>query len=169
MTHPLRVLWLLPLLAACSGSEIVGLHLAVQADGSATLTARALVEAGTPGPAEVIGKGVTWGKRAALVYSQGAVPKLEDLRFSDDSLRIKPRMDANKITVAIERGPTSGWVAGLVPEKAKRRELALVYDPLAPSLFMLEAFSAKELGVEPEAIRAGIAAVGTALGTAEAA
>jgi hypothetical protein len=130
MIHPLRVLWLLPLLTACSGSEIVGLHLAVQADGSATLTARALVESGTPGPAEVIGKGVTWGKRAALVYSQGAVTKLEDLRFSDDSLRIKPRMDANKITVAIERSPTAGWVAGLVPDKAKRRELALVYDPL---------------------------------------
>jgi len=39
-----------------------------------------------------------------------------------------------------------------------RRTLTLVYDPLAPSLFMLEAFSAEELGVEPEAIRAGIAA-----------
>lgn len=130
MTHCPRVLWLLPLLAACTGSEIVGLHLAVQADGTATLTARALVETGTPGPAEVVVKGATWGKRAALVYSQGTVTKLEDLRFGDESLRIKPRMDANKVTVTIERGATAGWVAALVPEKAKRRELATVYDPL---------------------------------------
>jgi len=30
-----------------------------------------------------------------------------------------------------------------------RRTLTLVYDPLAPSLFMLEAFGADELGVDP--------------------
>jgi superfamily I DNA/RNA helicase len=41
-----------------------------------------------------------------------------------------------------------------------RHTLTLVYDPLAPSLFMLEAFSAEELGVEPVAIQAGIAAAG---------
>jgi ATP-dependent DNA helicase UvrD/PcrA len=50
-----------------------------------------------------------------------------------------------------------------------RRTLTLAYDPLAPSLFMLEAFSAEELGVEPDAIRAGVDAVGAALAAAEAA
>ena len=49
-----------------------------------------------------------------------------------------------------------------------RRTLTLVYDPLAPSLFMLEAFGADELGVEPDAVRAGIAAAGPALAAAEA-
>jgi superfamily I DNA/RNA helicase len=32
-----------------------------------------------------------------------------------------------------------------------RKSLTLVYDPLAPSQFMLEAFSAAELGVEAAA------------------
>ena len=49
-----------------------------------------------------------------------------------------------------------------------RRTLTLVYDPLAPSLFMLEAFGADELGVEPDAVRAGVAAAGDALAAAEA-
>jgi len=49
-----------------------------------------------------------------------------------------------------------------------RRTLTLVYDPLAPSLFMLEAFGADELGVEPDAVRAGVAAAGPALAAAEA-
>jgi superfamily I DNA/RNA helicase len=31
-----------------------------------------------------------------------------------------------------------------------RRSLTLVYDPAAPSPFLLEAFSPEELGVEPE-------------------
>jgi hypothetical protein len=43
-----------------------------------------------------------------------------------------------------------------------RRTLTLVYDPLAPSLFMLEAFGADELGVEPDAVRAGVAAAAVA-------
>jgi ATP-dependent DNA helicase UvrD/PcrA len=50
-----------------------------------------------------------------------------------------------------------------------RRTLTLVYDPLAPSLFMLEAFGVDELGVEPDAVRAGIAAAGSAEGAADAA
>lgn len=124
------VLWLLPALASCSGSEIVGLHIAVQADGGATITARALMEAPTPSQAETVAKGVAWGKRAALVYSQGAVTRLADLRFGDDSLQVLERIDANKLTVRIQRSPTAGWVAALVPDKGKRRELALVYDPL---------------------------------------
>ena len=49
-----------------------------------------------------------------------------------------------------------------------RRTLTLVYDPLAPSLFMLEAFGADELGVESDAMRAGVAAAGPALAAAEA-
>ncbi len=130
MSKPASLLCLLPLLAGCSGSEIVGLHIAVQPDGSAAITARALVESPTPSPAEVVGKGVVWGKRAALVYSQGAVTKLADLRFGDDSLQISERIDANKVTVRLQRSPTAGWVAALVPDKGKRRELALVYDPL---------------------------------------
>ncbi len=129
----MRTLALLPVLlalVACSGSEIVGLHIALQPDGSASITARALTESPTPSPAEVTSKGALWGKRAALVHSQGTVQKLADLRFGDDSLVIKPHLDANKVTVRIERGATVGWVTALVPDKQTRRDLALVYDPL---------------------------------------
>ncbi|MFL5776610.1 MAG: 3'-5' exonuclease, partial [Chloroflexota bacterium] len=38
------------------------------------------------------------------------------------------------------------------------RSLTLVYDPLAPSAFMLEAFTAEELGVDPDAVAAAAAA-----------
>jgi hypothetical protein len=123
-------LWLLLLLPACSGSEIVGLHLHLQPDGGATITARALVANPAPSAAEAAGKGVAWGKRAALVHTQGSVAKLAELRFGDDSLQFVPRLDANKITVRIQRSPTAGWVAALVPDKNTRRELALVHDPL---------------------------------------
>ncbi|MBL8754043.1 MAG: hypothetical protein JNK15_12155 [Planctomycetes bacterium] len=121
---------LLSALAACSGSELVGLHVALQPDGSAAITARVLAESPTPSPAEVTGKGALWGKRAALVYTQGAVQKLQDLRFGDDSLTIRPFLDANKLTVRLERGATVGWVTAFVPDKVTRQSLAQVYDPL---------------------------------------
>jgi hypothetical protein len=129
MPLPRLLLWLLPCFAACSGNEIVGLHLRLQPDGSADLTARALVASPTPSPAEVTGKGVNWGLRAALVHSQGAVAKLADLRFGDDALQFTPRMDANKLTVRIERSATAGWVTALAPDKRTREQLAPVVDP----------------------------------------
>jgi hypothetical protein len=124
------LLWLLPCLAACSGNEIVGLHLRLQPDGSADLTARSLSASSTPSPAEVVGTGVNWGLRAALVHTQGSVPKLADLRFGDDALQFTPRMDANKLTVRIQRSATAGWVAALAPDKRTREQLAPVVDPL---------------------------------------
>lgn len=118
------------MLPACSGSELVGLHLAVQRDGTAVVTVRALVEAAPPSPAEVVAKGATFARRAALVYSQGTVADLAALQFGDDSLQIVPRLDAGKITVRLQRRPTAAWVGALVPDRSKRRELAAVYDPL---------------------------------------
>ncbi len=130
MKKPLAPLWLLPLLAACSGNEIVGLHLHLQPDGGASLTTKALVATAAPSPAEGVARGVAWGKRAALVHSQGTVGTLADLRFGDDTLQFLPRLDANKLTVRLQRSATAGWVAALVPDKNTRRELALVHDPL---------------------------------------
>lgn len=120
---------LLPCLAACSGNEVLGLHLRLQPDGAADVTARALVPTTAPSPAEAASKGVVWSQRAALVHSQGSVAKLADLRFGDDSLQIVPHMDANKVTVRIARSATAGWVAALAPDKRTREQLASVYDP----------------------------------------
>lgn len=132
MLAPSRSYLLLALLAlaGCSGNELVGLHLQLHPDGGASLTARALVANPAPSPAEAAGKGVVFGRRAAVVHSQGTVPRLGELRFGDDSLQFVPRIDAAKLTVRIARNPTAGWVAALVPDKATRRELALVHDPL---------------------------------------
>lgn len=122
-------LWLLPCFAACSGNEIVGLHVRLHPDGAADVTARALVASPAPSPAETAAKGITWNQRAALVHSQGAAAKLADVRFGDDALQFVPRMDANKLTVRIARSATAGWVAALAPDKRTRGELAGVYDP----------------------------------------
>jgi hypothetical protein len=132
----MRTLALVPFLllllavAGCTGNEIVGLHVAVQPDGSAAITAKALTDSTAPSPAELHAKGVVWGKRAALVHTQGVVQKLEDLRFGDDSFVIKPKLDAQKITVVLQRGEKVGWLDALVPDKQTRRDLAVVYDPL---------------------------------------
>lgn len=120
---------LLSCLAACSGSEIVGLHVRLHPDGGADVTARALVAAAAPGTAEAAAKGVTWSQRAALAYSQGSAAKLADVRLGDDSLQFVPRMDANKLTVRLQRRADAGWVAALVPDKRTREQLASVYDP----------------------------------------
>jgi len=129
MTKAALSLWLLLCLCACSSGELVGLHVALQADGTATITARALVESPTPSPAEVVGKGVTWNRRAALVYSQGSVANLKDLSFGDDSLVVRERLDAQKLTVMVRPGPTAAWVNCLVPEKSRQQELTTLYDP----------------------------------------
>jgi hypothetical protein len=120
---------LLSCLAACSGSEIVGLHVRVHPDGGADVTARALVATPPSGPVEAAAKGVAWSQRAALVYSQGAATKLADVRLGDDSLQFVPRMDANKVTVRLQRRADAGWVAALAPDKRTREQLASVYDP----------------------------------------
>lgn len=122
-------LWLLPCLAACSGNEVIGVHVRLHPDGGADVTARALVAAPAPSPAETAAKGVAWNQRAALVYSQGVAAKLADLRIGDDSLQFLPRMDANKVTVRIARSAAAGWIAALAPDKRSREQLAGVYDP----------------------------------------
>lgn len=117
--------------AACSGNEIVGIHIALQKEGPALVTTRALVDGPQPSPIEVIATGASWSKRAALVHSRGEVAKLEDLRFADDSLKFSPRLDAEPRTlrVRLQRGATAGWVRALTPVQSKRRELAAIYDP----------------------------------------
>jgi hypothetical protein len=127
----LPALLLLLALTACTGGEIVGIYIAVQPDGSGTITARALVESPAQSPAETAAaKGITWTKRAALVYAQGALGKLDELSFGDTSLSIESRLDARKITVRLTRSKDAAWVKALVPEKKVRRDLATVYDPL---------------------------------------
>ena len=66
--------------AACSGNEIVGIHISLQKEGPATVITRALVESTQASPIEVVATGATWTKRASIVHSRGEVQKLEDTR-----------------------------------------------------------------------------------------
>ena len=120
------------LFAACSGNEIVGIHIALQKDGPAVVTTRALVDSPQASPIEVTTGGANWSKRASLVYSRGEVAKLEELKFGEDGgLKFFPRLDAEPRTlrVRVQRGASAGWLRALTPQQGKRRELAQIYDP----------------------------------------
>ncbi len=121
----------LSLLASCSPSELVGIHVALAKDGSATVTTRALVEAPAPSPVEVLAKGANWTARAALVHSRGQTKNLAELDLADGSIKFQPRLDGEpaSLRVTIQRGPNAGWVKALVPSRDARRAIANVYDP----------------------------------------
>lgn len=121
----------LSLLTSCSSSELVGIHVALAKDGSATVTTRSLVEAPQASPVEVLAKGVNWSARAALVHSRGQTRSLAELDLGDGSIKFQPRLDAEpaSLRVTIQRGPNAGWVKALVPARDARRAIATVYDP----------------------------------------
>lgn len=126
--------WLLPMLlatTACSGGELVGIHIDLGKDGSGTVTVRSLVESTTPGPAEARSQGAEWKARASLQCSQGKFQQLQDLKIGDGGLRFSPRLgeDQPHLRVFVPRGPASEWVKALVPNQTTRRAMAKVYDP----------------------------------------
>ena len=118
-------------LAACSGGELVGIHISLNKDGSGLVTTRSLVEPTAPGPAEARTQGVTWQSRASLVAVQGKFDKLGDLKFGGEGLRFSPRLgdDQPHLRIYLQRGPTAEWFKTLVPDQAQRRAMAKVYDP----------------------------------------
>ena len=120
------------LFAACSDSELVGIHLKIAKDGSGTLTVRALQSSTTPGPGEMRAQGVQWQARAFLVSSQGAFHQVDDIAFGKDELRFKSGSktdDMPHLRVYVKRHPDLAWVQSLVPDQATRRDLARVHDP----------------------------------------
>ena len=126
------VLGLCSLFAACSDSELVGIHLKIAKDGSGTLTVRALQSSTTPGPGEQRAQGVQWQARAFLVSSQGAFRQVGEVSFGKDELRFKMETkedDMPHLRVRLKRQPGLSWVESLVPEQAVRRDLARVHDP----------------------------------------
>lgn len=122
---------LLVLFAACSGSELVGVHVALQKDGSGLVTIRALVESTGQSPAEVRSQGVAWTTRASLVCSQGTFQQIQDLKLGDGGLRFVSQLgdDRPALRIYVQRGPAAAWVRSLVPEQQVRRVMAKVYDP----------------------------------------
>lgn len=121
------------LLAACSGGELVGVHIDLQKDGSGKVTTRALV-AGRAEAAEMRATGVTWNGTATLVSRQGTFAKIHELglggatnqgmRFSTPGADDRP-----SLRVFLQRGPDAGWVTELVPDETERKAMAQIYDP----------------------------------------
>lgn len=124
------LLWGLTLFAACSDTELVGIHITLQKDGSGVLTARALQATNVPGSAEARVRGVQWQMRANLASSQGAFSSLGQLEFGEDEVRFVASNDElPRLRVVLKRKKDLAWVSTLVPDEATRKTLAKVHDP----------------------------------------
>jgi hypothetical protein len=118
------------LLASCSDAELVGIHIALQKDGSGTMTARALQATAVPGPAESRAKGIEWQVRANLVSSQGTFASLASVELGDREVRfLQSNEDMPRLRVVLQRKKDLAWVKTLVPDEATRKSLAKVHDP----------------------------------------
>ncbi len=136
MTLPPSLRWPLPalalaVLAACSGGEVVGVHLRLDKDGSGLLTTRALVQPREDSSGEVRVSGVTWTGRAALVCRQGRFQRIQDVALAGGGVRFSTpgSDDRPSLRIYLQRGPAAEWVRALVPDEATRRAMASVYDP----------------------------------------
>lgn len=133
MNNPLCTVltFLCLLLTACSGGELVGIHLTLAKDGSGTVTTRSLVEPSAALAAEASATGVTWTARASVHASQGSFRSLDQLKFGGGGLHFATNLDGDlpSVRVYIPRGPAAAWVKSLAPARGIRRKLAKVYDP----------------------------------------
>jgi hypothetical protein len=119
------------LLCACSGNELVGVHIALAKDGSGVLTTRSLLDPRTASPTEARAQGVTWGARAALHCVQGRFQQLANVRLGDGGLRFSASLgdEMPRLRTYVQRGVTAEWMRALVPDQVARRAMAKVYDP----------------------------------------
>ncbi|MCR9248022.1 MAG: hypothetical protein NXI31_23570 [bacterium] len=130
------VLVLTLLLTACSGDELVGVHIKLEQDGKGTLTTRALTTP-DPGRAEAATKGATFTARASLVASQGQFIRLDDVKLGGaNGLRFAAKLgdDQPSVRVYVPRGPEQQWIQALVPDRETRHKMAEVYDPTGKTL-----------------------------------
>ena len=124
-------LLLLPLLCACGGGELVGVHVALGADGAGTVTVRALAPSTTAPKAAAAARGAQWKVHAQLVSSQGSFQKIQELDLGDGGITFSPQLGGDRpgLRVRIRRGADAAWVSQLTPERAQRQALASAYDP----------------------------------------
>ncbi|MFT4511730.1 MAG: hypothetical protein ACI91B_000411 [Planctomycetota bacterium] len=130
-TSSILSLLLLTSLCACSGGELVGVHLTLDADGSGTMTTRALMPIAKATDAENRAKGVNWTIRAGLVSSQGTFSEVGTVTLGDGEVTFSPQLDGDRpgLRVNIQRGPGAKWIETLVPDQKTRKEMAKAYDP----------------------------------------
>lgn len=119
------------LLTACSGGELVGIHVNLEKDGSGQFTTRALVAPKGEAASEGRSSGVQWASRAAVVSRQGRFTRIQDVTLGGTGLRFSAvgSEDRPSLRIYVQRAPDAEWVRSLVPDEATRRSLARVYDP----------------------------------------
>ncbi|HEB54536.1 MAG TPA: hypothetical protein ENI87_14890 [bacterium] len=119
------------LFTACSGGELVGVHIDLAADGSGTLTLRSLAPADSATAAETRTHGADWTVRGALVSSQGTFSRIAQVTLGDGEVTFAPQLDGDRpgLRVTLTRGPDAKWIAALTPPRQQRRRLAGAYDP----------------------------------------
>lgn len=122
---------LVSLLAACSGDELVGVHVKLDANGSGTITTRALMPVTQATAAETNAKGVAWKIRAGLISSQGTFDQIGGVTLGDGDVTFSPQLDNDRpgLRVTLKRGPECNWVKQLVPGLEQRKQFAGAYDP----------------------------------------
>jgi hypothetical protein len=124
-TRSISLLLLLSALAACRGSDVVGVHLRIVDGGPAVLTTRSLLVQEEPGPVEALAEGVAWRARARLVCSRGEVADLKALRLAGITFEPGP----GRLRVTIPCGPETSWVEKFAPPADARLAALEVYDP----------------------------------------
>lgn len=122
---------LVSLLSACSGDELVGVHVKLEQSGAGTITTRALMPVAKAVDAETDAKGVHWSLRAGLIASQGQFDQIGAVTLGDGEVTFSPQLTGDRpgLRVTFQRGPKCKWVAPLAPGKASRKEMAKAYDP----------------------------------------
>tara|TARA_R110002072_G_scaffold299403_5_gene474937 strand:+ start:21856 stop:22458 length:603 start_codon:yes stop_codon:yes gene_type:complete len=152
-TNSLLSLLLLSSLCACSGSELVGVHVKLAADGSGTITTRALMPIDKATDAENRSKGVNWTIRAGLTSSQGTFSEVGTVTLGDGEVTFSPQLEGDRhgMRIHIQRGPKTKWIETLVPDQKMRQEMAKAYDPTGRT---------KEIG---EVLRFEVAAPGNVI------
>ena len=124
-------LLLLTLLCACGGGELVGVHIALNQDGSGVVTVRSLAPTTTAPKAAAATSGAEWRVHAELVSSQGTFQKIQDLDLGDGGVTFSPQLEGDRpgLRVRLRRGADAAWVSQLTPARAQRQALAKAYDP----------------------------------------
>jgi len=127
----LLLLFLLCGLCACSGDELVGVHVDLAKDGSGTVTLRALRAPEEVPPAEARSEGAKWNLRASLVASQGTFEKVADLKIGDGGITFTPDLTGERpgLRVRLQRGPETPWIQALTPDAEARQKMAKACDP----------------------------------------
>lgn len=130
-TTSILPLLLLSILCACSGGELVGVHVKLAADGSGTVTTRALMPLGTATETETQANGVKWEVRAGLVSSQGQFDAISDLELGEHEVTFSPQLDGDRpgLRITLKRGAKTKWIRSLAPSQDQRKLMAQAYDP----------------------------------------